>query len=118
MIIRVILSLFLQINKDYKLNYEIKLIFATDPVTPSKLINDFNNNIDLDLIGTSGKVTAFFKNPVRWKDSNNYSDSFRFIFSVDSLNSFEDASQNALKDLDNYFPGTFKFIQKGVLKEK
>ena len=91
---------FSQKNREYKLNYD-HLIFATDPVTPSKLINDFNNNIDLDLIGTSGKVTAFFKNPVRWKDSNNYSDSFRFIFSVDSLNSFEDASQNALNDLDN-----------------
>ena len=108
---------FSKINKDYKLNYD-HLIFATDPVTPSKLINDFNNNIDLDLIGTSGKVTAFFKNPVRWKDSNNYSDSFRFIFSVDSLNSFEDASQNALKDLDNYFPGFIQVYPEGSAQRK
>ncbi len=108
---------FSKINKDYKLNYD-HLIFATDPVTPSKLINDFNNNIDLDLIGTSGKVTAFFKNPVRWKDSNSYSDSFRFIFSVDSLNSFEDASQNALKDLDNYFPGFIQVYPEGSAQRK
>ena len=108
---------FSQKNREYKLNYD-HLIFATDPVTPSKLINDFNNNIDLDLIGTSGKVTAFFKNPVRWKDSNNFSDSFRFIFSVDSLNSFEDASQNALNDLDNYFPGFIQVYPEGSAQRK
>ena len=70
------------------------------------------------MIGTSGKVTAFFKNPVRWKDSNNFSDSFRFIFSVDSLNSFEDASQNALNDLDNYFPGFIQVYPEGSAQRK
>lgn len=104
-------------NKDYKLNYD-HLIFATDPVTPSKLINDFKSEIDLDLIGTSGKVTAFFKNPVRWKDSNNFSDSFRFIFSVDSLQSFENASQNALKNIDNYFPGFIQVYPEGSAQRK
>ena len=104
-------------NKDYKLNYD-HLIFATDPVTPSKLINDFKREIDLDLIGTSGKVTAFFKNPVRWKDSNNFSDSFRFIFSVDSLQSFENASQNALKNIDNYFPGFIQVYPEGSAQRK
>lgn len=104
-------------NKDYKLNYD-HLIFATDPVTPSKLINDFKSEIDLDLIGTSGKVTAFFKNPVRWKDSNNFSDSFRFIFSVDSLQSFENASQNALKNIDTYFPGFIQVYPEGSAQRK
>ena len=104
-------------NKDYKLNYD-HLIFATDPVTPSKLINDFKREIDLDLIGTSGKVTAFFKNPVRWKDSNNFSDSFRFIFSVDSLQSFENASQNALKNIDTYFPGFIQVYPEGSAQRK
>ena len=61
------------------------MIFATDPITPSKLILDFKNGKDLDLVGTSGKVTAFFKNPVIWKESNSFSDSFRFIFSVDTI---------------------------------
>ena len=76
--------LFSKNNKDTKLNYD-HLIFATDPITPSKLIKDFENQNSLDLIGTSGKVTAFFKNPVRWKDANKYSDSFRFIFSLFNL---------------------------------
>ena len=64
---------FISNEKDYEINYD-HLLFATDPVTPSKLINNFNEEkVDLDLIGTSGKVTAFFKNPVTWKESNNYS---------------------------------------------
>ena len=95
---------FVKDSKDEKLNYD-HLIFATDPITPSKLIKGFNQEIELDEIGTSGKVTAFFKNPVKWKDSNNYNDSFRFIFSNKSLNQFEDSSQNALKNSGDYFAG-------------
>ena len=100
-------------NKELKIAYD-HIIFATDPVTPSKLIKDFDvKKVDLDLIGTSGKVTAFFKNPVRWKDSNNYSDSFRFIFSTDTLNKFEDASQNSLKNKGDYFPGFIQIYPDG-----
>ena len=100
-------------NKELKIAYD-HIIFATDPVTPSKLIKDFDvKKVDLDLIGTSGKVTAFFKNPVRWKDSNNYSDSFRFIFSTNTLNKFEDASQNSLKNKGDYFPGFIQIYPDG-----
>ena len=88
--------------------YYDHLIFATDPITPSKLIKDFNKKTELDLTGTSGKVTAFFRNPVKWKDSNEFPDSFRFIFSNNSLKEFEEASQNSLKNTGDYFPG---FIQ-------
>tara|TARA_B100001769_G_scaffold41852_1_gene29073 strand:- start:1853 stop:3358 length:1506 start_codon:yes stop_codon:yes gene_type:complete len=100
-------------NKELKIAYD-HIIFATDPVTPSKLIKDFDvKKVDLDLIGTSGKVTAFFKNPVKWKDSNNYSDSFRFIFSTNTLNKFEDASQNSLKNKGDYFPGFIQIYPDG-----
>ena len=98
---------FIKDNKDTELNYD-HLIFATDPITPSKLIKGFKHDIELDEIGTSGKVTAFFRNPVKWKDSNEYSDSFRFIFSNNNLNNFEEESQNALKNSGDYFAG---FIQ-------
>ena len=103
---------FIKDNEEIKLNYD-HLIFATDPVTPSKLIKDFKKDIELDEIGTSGKVTAFFKNPVKWKDSNNYPDSFRFIFSNKSLNQFEDASQNALKNSGDYFAGFIQIYPDG-----
>tara|TARA_B100000989_G_scaffold170229_1_gene127472 strand:- start:1762 stop:3279 length:1518 start_codon:yes stop_codon:yes gene_type:complete len=97
---------------DYKLNYD-NLIFATDPITPSKLILDFANGKDLDLVGTSGKITAFFKNPVIWKESNNFSDSFRFIFSVDTLEKLEIASQNAFNNINDYFPGFIQVYPEG-----
>ena len=104
---------FVSNEEDYKIDYD-HLLFATDPVTPSKLINNFNKKkVDLDLIGTSGKVTAFFKNPVKWKESNDYSDSFRFIFSTDTLKGFEDASQNALKNSGDYFPGFIQIYPDG-----
>ena len=103
---------FVKDDKDVRLNYD-HLIFATDPVTPSKLIKDFKDDIVLDEIGTSGKVTAFFRNPVKWKDSNNYPDSFRFIFSNNSLNQFEDASQNALKNSGDYFAGFIQIYPDG-----
>ena len=89
------------------------LIFATDPITPSKLIKNFNNKIELNLTGTSGKVTAFFRNPVKWKDSNEYPDSFRFIFSNNSLKKFEEASQNSLKNTGDYFPGFIQIYPDG-----
>ncbi len=99
-------------SKDYKIKYD-HLIFATDPVTPSKLISNFNKKLDLDLIGTSGKVTAFFKKPVIWNDSNKYSDSFRFIFSNNNLEKLESSSQNALKNSGDYFPGFIQIYPDG-----
>jgi phytoene dehydrogenase-like protein len=99
-------------DKDIELNYDF-LIFATDPITPSKLIKGFKQDIELDEIGTSGKVTAFFRNPVKWKDSNEYSDSFRFIFSNNNLNHLEEASQNALKNSGDYFAGFIQIYPDG-----
>ena len=103
---------FVKDNKDETLHYN-HLIFATDPITPSKLIKGFKQDIELDEIGTSGKVTAFFRNPVKWKDSNEYSDSFRFIFSNNNLNNFEEASQNALKNSGDYFAGFIQIYPDG-----
>ena len=103
---------FVKDNKDETIHYN-HLIFATDPITPSKLIKGFKRDIELDEIGTSGKVTAFFRNPVKWKDSNEYSDSFRFIFSNNNLNNFEEASQNALKNSGDYFAGFIQIYPDG-----
>ena len=103
---------FVKDNKDETLRYD-HLIFATDPITPSKLIKGFKQDIELDEIGTSGKVTAFFKNPVKWKESNEYCDSFRFIFSNNNLNNFEEASQNALKNSGDYFAGFIQIYPDG-----
>ena len=106
-----------QDNKTVILNYD-SLIFATDPITPSSIIKNFNQKIDLETIGTSGKVTAFFKNPVRWVDSNNFSDSFRFIFSVDTLEKFEKASQDAYNNVYDYSPGYIQIYPEGSAQRK
>ncbi|MDC0210480.1 FAD-dependent oxidoreductase [Flavobacteriaceae bacterium] len=72
-------------NKNYEIDYDY-LIFATDPITPSKILKNkgLQSEIeDNDFLGTSGKITAFFKNPVIWKESSPYKNSdsaFRFIF--------------------------------------
>ena len=100
-------------NKELDYDY---LLFATDPITPARLLKDdkkIKSINDKEFIGTSGKVTAFFRNPVKWKDSNNYPDSFRFIFSNNSLNQFEDASQNALKNSGDYFAGFIQIYPDG-----
>ena len=51
-----------------KLSYDY-IFFATDPITPSKILGDKPLTKDLekkDWTGTSGKITLFFKNPVKY----------------------------------------------------
>tara|TARA_B100000575_G_scaffold18986_1_gene13123 strand:- start:280 stop:1788 length:1509 start_codon:yes stop_codon:yes gene_type:complete len=99
------------------------LVFATDPKTPSLLLNEdnsYNKILDKEFIGTSGKVTAFFKNPVRWKNNKNkdYDSTFRFIFSNTSLNDFEKSSQNAKKNIGDYNPGYIQIYPEGAAQRK
>ena len=90
-------------NKNYEIDYDY-LIFATDPITPSKILKnkDLQTKIeDNDFLGTSGKITAFFKNPVIWKENSPYKNSdsaFRFIFSNQTLSDFEKSSQSVIKN--------------------
>ena len=113
-------------KKIYLSNKEIDfdiLVFATDPETPSFLLNDDNSSkkiLDKELIGTSGKVTAFFKNPVIWKNNQNknYDSTFRFLFSNTSLNDFEKSSQNAKKNIIDYDPGYIQVYPEGAAQRK
>ena len=87
-----------------ELNYD-HLLFATDPKVPGELLNNEvikSKNSKHNYLGSSGKVTAFFKNPVEWVESNKnpeYDTSFRFFFSTNTLEEFEAASQNAAKKI-------------------
>ena len=107
------------LNNGKEYNYDI-LIFATDPLTPSKFIDNNKLNKSLNskkIIGTSGKVTAFFKNKVQWKSHNNDDkslSSFRFIFSVDDLDEFELRSNNSLKGISDYEPGYIQVYCEGA----
>ncbi len=101
------------------LNYNY-LIFATDPLTPAKLLNNqkFLKSIEKrDYLGTSGKITAFFKKPVVWKESSNYKNSntaFRFVFSNQNLNEFEESSHKSSKGLNDYNPCYIQVYAEGA----
>ena len=104
-------------GKEY--DYDI-LVFATDPLTPSKFINNKELNKSLTskkIIGTSGKVTVFFKNKVKWKNNNRddkSQSSFRFVFSVDNLDEFELRSNNSLNGVSDYEPGYIQVYCEGA----
>ena len=106
-----------------QLNYD-HLIFATDPKVPGELLNNEkiqSENSKLNYLGTSGKVTAFFKNPVKWIESNKnpeYDTSFRFFFSTNTLEEFENASQNASNKLKDYCPGYIQVYTEGGAQRK
>ena len=106
-----------------ELNYD-HLLFATDPKVPGELLNNEtvkSKNAKLNYLGSSGKVTAFFKNPVKWVESESnpeYDTSFRFFFSTNTLEEFENASQNAAKKIDDYCPGYIQVYAEGGAQRK
>ncbi len=106
-------------NKKSVLNYDY-LIFATDPITPAKLLKNkkFLETIKKkDYLGTSGKITAFFKNPVVWKEDSDYKNSdtaFRFIFSNSNLNEFEESSRRIAKGFNDYNPCYIQVYAEGA----
>ena len=106
-----------------KLNYD-HLVFATDPKVPGELLNNEKiqrQNSTRNYLGTSGKVTAFFKNPVKWIESEKhpeYDTSFRFFFSNNSLEELETASQNASNRLQAYCPGYIQVYTEGSAQRR
>lgn len=107
------------LDNGYEYSYDV-LVFATDPLTPSKFLDDQSLIDSLKSkknIGTSGKVTAFFKNKVEWRDhsqSDKSLSSFRFIFSVDNLDEFEHRSINSLNGVTDYEPGYIQVYCEGA----
>ena len=114
---------YLKDKNENKLLYDY-MFFATDPITPSKILGDkpFTAGLEKkDWIGSSGKLTLFFKNPVKWKYSdkkNNYDTSFRFIFSNETIQEFERGSQDAKKGLKDYIPGYIQIYPEGAAQRK
>ncbi len=100
------------------------LFFATDPLTPSKILQDkplIKKLEQKDWLGSSGKITLFFKNNVRWKYSDNnklYDTSFRFIFLNNTLDELERNSQNSKNNVYNYNPGYIQIYPEGAAQRK
>ena len=96
------------------------LVLATDPLTAHSIIADFDKDqffSENELTGSSGKMNLFFSSPIQWKDGTTHADSdsaFRFIFSVDTLDAFESASQQILDDGVQYAPGFMQIYCEGA----
>jgi phytoene dehydrogenase-like protein len=95
-----------------------ELILATDPLTAARLIGDASMVRQVEarrFLGTSGKLTLFFQNPVRWTGESQEADSaFKFIFSVDSIDGFERATLRVLEGDVDYEPGYVQIYCEGA----
>ena len=105
-------------NLDYKICYDY-LLFCTDPLTPKKILNDNSSFIEKkNYLGSSGKLTMFFKKPVEWKKEKALETSFRFVFSQDTLDGLNDSGQMALNSENNYIPGYIQIYPDGAAQRK
>ena len=100
------------------LGYDV-IIFATDPVTALNMM-DSNKlskiQTEKKYIGSSGKLNVIFKNPIQWKDATTLSDTdaaFRFLFSVNSIEQFEESTVSVLNQNRDYVPGYMQIYCEG-----
>ena len=105
-------------NIDSKIYYDY-LLFCTDPLTPSKILKDNSQYIKKkNYLGSSGKLTMFFKKPIEWKKEKTYETSFRFIFSQDTIDDLNNSGQMALNSQNNYTPGYIQIYPDGAAQRK
>ncbi|MFL2611910.1 MAG: phytoene desaturase family protein [Flavobacteriaceae bacterium] len=105
-------------NIDSKIYYDY-LLFCTDPLTPSKILKDKSPYIKKkNYLGSSGKLTMFFKKPIEWKKEKTHETSFRFIFSQDTLDDLNNSGQMALNSQNNYTPGYIQIYPDGAAQRK
>jgi phytoene dehydrogenase-like protein len=95
------------------------LILGTDPLTAHKLVGndcEIKNAEDKKYLGSSGKLNMMFKNPIQWKDATDLSDTdaaFRFIFGVETLDEFENATLKVTDPDFHYVPGYMQIYCEG-----
>ena len=92
------------------------LILATDPLTAARVVGVDTLVHEVSqkrFLGTSGKLTLFFRNPVRWLDGGSDT-AFRFIFAVDSLADFEASTLQVLNAGVDYEPGYIQIYCEGA----
>jgi len=96
------------------------LILGTDPLTATRLVGNpeqVKKTEGQRFRGSSGKLNLMFSQPVRWKQSSDATDAdaaFRFIFSVSSLDEYEDATLKVLDTSVDYAPGYMQVYCEGA----
>jgi phytoene dehydrogenase-like protein len=110
-------------RREEKLTADL-LIFATEPLSASRLIGDRDLEMQISnkkLLGTSGKVVLFFKDAVKWIDptgSNDFDSAFRFIIATKSPDQFEDSSRLVESLSLDYSPAYFEIYCEGAGRRK
>jgi phytoene dehydrogenase-like protein len=101
-----------------------RVIFATDPVSASKICNQSNlieTASDKEIIGTSGKLIMFFSEPVSWKfNEENRTDfdmAFKFIISAKTLDELQASAEASLHGED-YAPAFSEIYCEGAAMRK
>lgn len=95
------------------------LIMATDTVTAARLAGSpelVNRTRAERLLGSAGKLTLMFRQPVRWKRGSDLPEAdaaFRFIFAEDSLDGFERAAASVVNG-QSYRPGYIQIYCEGA----
>jgi phytoene dehydrogenase-like protein len=95
------------------------LLMATDTVTAARLAGTpelVRRTEGQRLLGSAGKVTLMFRQPVRWKHGTSQPDSdaaFRFLFSETSLSGFEAAAADVTQGT-TYHPGYAQIYCEGA----
>jgi phytoene dehydrogenase-like protein len=96
------------------------LLFATDPLTAARCVGDATMTGAVErnrFLGSSGKLTLMFRQPVRWKEgatANGGDTVFRFIFAVDSLADYERATLRVTTGEADYEPGFIQIYCEGA----
>ena len=97
-----------------------QLVMATDPLAAARVIGDEAMTATVEgkrFLGSSGKLTLFFQNPVRWKEGSSAAGGdavFRFVFAVESLADFEQATLRVISGDVDYEPGFIQVYCEGA----
>jgi phytoene dehydrogenase-like protein len=96
------------------------LVFGTDPLTATRMLGNAEQIAKTEkqrFRGSSGKLNLMFRNPVRWKHGSDACDSdvaFRFVFSVSSVDEYEQATLEVLETDNDYVPGYMQVYCEGA----
>ena len=96
------------------------LVMGTDPVTATRLLGterQIEKTGAQRFRGSSGKLNLMFRNPVRWKHGSDAADSdaaFRFLFSVSSVDEYEQATLKVMDTNVDYVPGYMQIYCEGA----
>ncbi|MBX9878016.1 MAG: NAD(P)/FAD-dependent oxidoreductase [Candidatus Obscuribacterales bacterium] len=96
------------------------VVFATDPLSAARLLQDSKLEVRVSgkkMLGTSGKVLLFFKNPVQWKGSTGATDfdsAFRFIINTNSPGEFAESSKEVELGKKDFSDAYFEVYCEGA----